>query len=72
MSEYIHVSPMSTDLASGQLIIDPSDSNITVLAQSLQDYLALIKDHRSKRTLLHKLSDELFRVRQRSHQQSLP
>jgi predicted transposase YbfD/YdcC len=50
---------MSTDITSGQPTIDSSDSNVTDLAQSLHDCLALIQDHRSTRTLLHKLSDIL-------------
>ena len=50
---------MSTDIASGQPTIDSSDSNVTDLAQSLHDCLALIQDHRSTRTLLHQLSDIL-------------
>jgi predicted transposase YbfD/YdcC len=50
---------MSTDIASGQPTIDSSDSNVTDLAQSLHDCLALIQDHRSTRTLLHQLSDLL-------------
>jgi predicted transposase YbfD/YdcC len=50
---------MSTDISSGQSTIDSSDSNVTDLAQSLHDCLALIQDHRSTRTLLHKLSDIL-------------
>jgi DDE_Tnp_1-associated len=50
---------MSTDIASGQSTIDSSDSNVTDIAQSLHDCLALIQDHRSKRTLLHQLSDIL-------------
>jgi DDE_Tnp_1-associated len=50
---------MSTDIASGQHTIDSSDSNVTDLAQSLQDCLALIQDRRSTRTLLHQLSDIL-------------
>jgi predicted transposase YbfD/YdcC len=49
---------MSTD-ASGQPTIDSSDLNVTDLAQSLHDCLALIQDHRSTRTLLHQLSDIL-------------
>jgi predicted transposase YbfD/YdcC len=51
--------PMSKDIASGQPTIDSSDSNVTDLAQSLHDCLALIQDHRSTRTLLHQLSDIL-------------
>jgi DDE_Tnp_1-associated len=50
---------MFTDLASGQPTIDSVDSNVTHLAQSLHDYLALIQDRRSTRTLLHQLSDIL-------------
>ena len=50
---------MSKDIASGQPTIDFSDSNVTDLAQSLHDCLALIQDHRSTRTLLHQLSDIL-------------
>jgi DDE_Tnp_1-associated len=50
---------MSKDIASGQLTIDSSDSNVTDLARSLHDYLALIQDHRTTRTLLHQLSDIL-------------
>jgi predicted transposase YbfD/YdcC len=50
---------MSTDISSGQSTVDSSDSNVTDLAQSLHDCLALIQDHRSKRTLLHQLSDIL-------------
>ena len=50
---------MSTDISSGQSTIDSSDSNVTDLAQSLHDCLALIQDHRSTRTLLHQLSDIL-------------
>ena len=50
---------MSTDIASGQPTIESSDSNVTDLAQSLHDCLALIQDHRSTRTLLHQLSDIL-------------
>jgi len=50
---------MSIDFASGQPKIDSSDSNVTDLAQSLHDCLALIQDHRSTRTLLHQLSDVL-------------
>lgn len=50
---------MSIDIASGQPTIDSSDSNVTDLAQSLHDCLALIEDHRSTRTLLHQLSDIL-------------
>jgi predicted transposase YbfD/YdcC len=50
---------MSTNIFSGQSTIDSSDSNVTDLAQSLHDCLALIQDHRSTRTLLHQLSDIL-------------
>ena len=50
---------MSIDIAFGQPTIDSSDSNVTDLAQSLNDCLALIQDHRSTRTLLHQLSDIL-------------
>jgi predicted transposase YbfD/YdcC len=50
---------MSTDIASGQPNIDSSESNVTDIAQSIHDCLALIQDHRSKRTLLHRLSDIL-------------
>jgi predicted transposase YbfD/YdcC len=50
---------MSTNISSGQSTIDSSDSNVTDLAQSLHDCLALIQDHRSTRTLLHQLSDIL-------------
>jgi predicted transposase YbfD/YdcC len=50
---------MSIDIASGQPTIDSSDSNVTDIAQSLHDCLALIQDQRSKRTLLHQLSDIL-------------
>jgi predicted transposase YbfD/YdcC len=50
---------MSTNISSGQSTIDSSDSNVTDLAQSLHDCLALIQDHRSTRTLLHQLSDLL-------------
>jgi predicted transposase YbfD/YdcC len=50
---------MSTDITSGQPTIDSSDSNVTDIAQSLHDCLELIQDHRSKRTLLHQLSDIL-------------
>ena len=50
---------MSKDIASGQPTIDSLDSNVTDLAQSLHDCLALIQDHRSTRTLLHQLSDIL-------------
>jgi hypothetical protein len=39
---------MSTDPASGQPTLDSVDSNVTDLAQSLHDCLALIQDHRSK------------------------
>ena len=51
---------MSTDIASGQHTIESSDSNVTDLAQSLHNCLELIQDHRSKRTLLHQLSDILI------------
>ena len=50
---------MSTDIASGQHTIESSDSNVTDLAQSFHNCLELIQDHRSKRTLLHQLSDIL-------------
>lgn len=50
---------MSTEIASGQPTTDSSDSNVTDIAQSLHDCLALIQDHRSTRTLLHRLSDIL-------------
>ena len=50
---------MSTDLASGQPTIDSSDLDVTDLAQSLHDCLALIQDHRTTRTLLHQLPDLL-------------
>jgi DDE_Tnp_1-associated len=50
---------MSKEIASSQSTVDSSDSNVTDLAQSLQDCLALIQAHRSTRTLLHQLSDIL-------------
>ena len=50
---------MFIDLASVQATIDSSDSDVTDLAQSLHNCLALIQDHRSTRTRLHQLSDIL-------------
>ena len=44
---------MFIDLASVQATIDSSDSDVTDLAQSLHNCLALIQDHRSTRTRLH-------------------
>jgi hypothetical protein len=50
---------MSTNLASSKPIIDSSDSDVTILATCLKDCFSSIQDHRSKRTLLHQLSDLL-------------
>lgn len=50
---------MSTNLASSPSTIDASDSDVTILAQSLNDCFSSIQDHRSTRTLLHQLSDIL-------------
>lgn len=50
---------MFIDLAPVQATIDSSDSDVTDLAQSLHDCLALIQDHRSTRTRLHQLPDLL-------------
>ena len=50
---------MSKDFASVESKIDYADSNVTDLARNLHDCLGLIQDHRSKRTLLHQLSDIL-------------
>jgi hypothetical protein len=38
---------MSTDIASPELTIDSSDSDVTSLAQRLHDCFSLIQDHRS-------------------------
>ena len=56
---------MFIDLASVQATIDSSDSDVTDLAQSLHNCLALIQDHRSTRTRLHQLSDILTTVKLR-------
>ena len=50
---------MSIDFATAQATINSSDSDVTDLAQSLHNCLALIQDHRSTRTLRHQLSDIL-------------
>jgi predicted transposase YbfD/YdcC len=50
---------MSIDLDSSKATIDSSDSDVTSLANRLKDCFSSIQDHRSKRTLLHQLSDIL-------------
>jgi DDE_Tnp_1-associated len=50
---------MSIDLDSSKATIDASDSDVTSLANRLKDGFSSIQDHRSKRTLLHQLSDIL-------------
>jgi DDE_Tnp_1-associated len=41
------------------IVIEASDSDVTVLAQRLRDCFPSIQDHRSTRILLHQLSDIL-------------